>query len=311
MTLTTTQIIDKTNYFKITCAPFTNRGYDRIKRHWSYVNSGGTAALVHKASATSCIFMGAAIGGLLGAKAGEKIGTSLSENTKVITVSTGLGFTIGATIGAGGGVCIYISASEKSPYYNEWKDNKINKLLNDAVCSDNCNDVVLNNFICPLGLMVMDWPARTPSGHSYEKAEILKYKAGSTTISDPMRNRVFDVTELLDDFETCFIINKRVLYLLNAYDQQLSNESDIKKGITNLIIDFQEIARCAYEEAKAIIEERRVASRDTKRYREEIDEFFTTFGNSPYDDIDWSIPWKDKLNQRWRYFYPSAVILDQ
>lgn len=58
-----------------------------------------------------------------------------------------------------------------------------------------------------------------------------------------------------------------------------------------------------------MIEQRRVASRDTKLYMTELQEFFNAFGSSPYEELDWSTDWKAKLNERWQYFHPDAVIL--
>lgn len=311
MAVSATQAMTKAQYFKTSCSPYTKKGFDRFQRHWSYVNSGGTAPLLHKMSGATFMFMGAVKGGIYGAKVGCATGQAISMNAKAIQLSTGLGFTIGASIGAGGALYVYINVTERLPYHNEWKEKQIDKVLKNAVILDNSNDVVLKEFTCPLGLVVMDWPCRTPTGHSYEKMEILKYRAGTNTISDPMRNRVFDETELLEDYEAAFIINKRTVYLLKAYNEQLSNDIDVKKGISNLLTEFQELAAFAFEDAKGELEKRRIASGDVNRYMTELQGFFNTFGNTPSEDIDWLVNWKAKLDKRWQYFNPEAVILEQ
>jgi U-box domain-containing protein len=305
--MSTSQSAEINQYFRQACTVYVRGGSDRSKRHWLYLNSNDDYAAVHKTSAVIIVCAGAAKGAFQGAKVGNQIGTALKFPPPGVNITTGLGCGLG---GATGGIFawyVYMTSAEQLRPFNTWKTQRIEQTLDHAVTLKNSDDVVLKDFICPIAQCVMDDPARTPHGHSFDKKTLNSCQNADGLIEDPMKNASFHSDDVLEDFEAAFIINARTIILLREY---IKNEpiGEIKEGLMPLLEKADASLGKNFESAKNRIEERRKATGDITKYFEELREFFNVFKTVP-EDLDWSINWKSKLNERWKYFHPDAKIL--
>lgn len=222
-------------------------------------------------------------------------------------VGCGIGFIAGGAIGG----CIYMTFTEYSPSFQQWRKDCIEESIKLAITFSYCEDELLQHFTCPVSLCVMDVPTHTPSGTFYDMTFILNCPRDSNgNIKDPNRNGSFSEAEVMPDFERSFVIHKKIQTLLRADLAALATTEEVGTIVHQQLAEVEKAAENRYENGRALIENRRRTKVIThEEYKAEIAEFERLFGTDWENELNWSVDWLSILNERWVHFHPDAKIV--
>lgn len=274
---------------------YTGQGFKAINRHWVYQAQLGPD--IQKVVLTS-ISAGAAAGALAGKSAGETLietyfpDEDLKSNSLKMRAGRWIGIFLGAATGAVVTTYLYITIVENTDKFKAWREMKISQALKEFITLNYSDDVILEEHCCPISLVPMTIPARTPSGVYYDLEYILncpREVQNDNVIRDPMRNPSFREDAIVIDYERGILINKRIRHLLQSDMARLGEDSPLRDTLGEQITAIERIIRNHYDSAKEVIEEKRRANQlSAEEYLAELARFFASCGESVEQNLVWA-----------------------
>jgi hypothetical protein len=303
--------VDRTNHFRQVSAFYTNDGYDRIKRHWKYVNDKDTD--VSLTAPITFVVSGAITGAKIGHEIGERFGKTVVQESSERKFGGFIGGGLGFLLGAGMGGMTYIKLIEQSVNYKKFITIGVDNAIKESITYNYSGDSILENFCCPVSLCVMDFPAFTPSGVLYDYAFLINCpRETNGHIKDPNKNLSFHEDKILIHFELGFVIKKRIKFLMAQDIQSLINNPILKASLEKEYIKIERACTPLYEEGRSVIEERRRGKIiNNLEYQKEIREYENLFGTDETQELNWNLGWQATLSVRWKHFHPDAKVLNQ
>lgn len=307
--MTTEAALVRAKHYQQVSSLYTNNGWDRICRHYTYIKTPGLAAKNDPVTATAlisvCAFGGAKLGKYIGSEAEKAI-----YRCKQGFVGGMIGASVGFVAGGAVGGCAYMIFTDHNPSFQKWRKDGLTESVKLAITFSYCEDELLQHFTCPVSLCIMDVPTHTPSGIFYDMSFIMNCARESNgDIKDPNRNASFPESEAMPDFEKSFIIHKKIQSLLQSDLAALANTEEVGAIVHKQLAEVGRTVENRYENARQIIENRRRTKAISHgEYKMEIAEFEGLFGTDWEHDLDWNLDWLTILNQRWINFHPDAQI---
>lgn len=286
---------DRIQYYQKSIEPYTNRGTDRLKRHWQFLISDTNDIIYFRVSAITSVITGA----FAGAAAGFKI----TDGNKTAGVAGGLGGGVVASMA-------YMTITERTKQYTNWINVKMDYIIDSALCIKYSDDPILKNFICPIEQTVTLVPTRTPNGHLFDFNALMKGERDRDgNIKDPFRGPSFAPSSLMFDHETATLINKRFYHLIAADINAAGEDEVVKNALSRQLGGTRERIKICYRGCLDIINDR--LDNEKISFDESQDQrrlFAERFGKTPEHQLDWGQDWKWIVDTRWLADHPDSKI---
>lgn len=285
----------RAQHYKNLTSFYTGKGFKAIDRHWVYKDE--LSPNMQKFAITS-ISAGTMTGALAGKSVGEMVvetyfsDEDLKSDSVQMRAGRWIGTCLGAAVGAVGSMFLYITIIENTDGFKTWKEMKLDQALKEYITLNYSDDVVLQDHCCPLSLVPMTIPARTPSGTYYDLEFILncpREVQNDDMIRDPMRNPSFHENAIVIDYERGVVVNKRIRHLLQEDMAQLDADSPLRGILIEQITAINRIINNHHESAKEVIETKRRSNQlSTEEYLAELSRFFASCGESVEQNLVWA-----------------------
>lgn len=272
---------------------YTDNGFKAIDRHWVYKEELSPNM---KKTAIASITAGALSGLVAGGKVGEEMAEvyfydeDLKKDSLKKQLSRWIGAALGAATGAAISTVLYMVVVEKTDGFKVWREMKINQAFKEHIILHYSDDTVLQQHWCPISLVPMTIPAKTPSGVCYDLEWLLSCsREEGKKIRDPNRNPSFSEDEIVIDYERGVVINKRIRQLLQEDKDQLASDSPLREVLSEQITAINKIILKHYNSAKEAIERRRSSNQiPIEEYLAQLTNFFDRCGKSVEDNLVWA-----------------------
>jgi hypothetical protein len=303
---------ERVAYYKTQMHPLLDKGKPQFKRHWEFLKE---ADKVDKAFYSGLGVMNitvvSGIGYLIGHKVGGFIGGKVSDSPEGSNNGSSICGTIGGGVGAVLGVFFHMHQMEKeSPSFQQWHKEKKEDLIEFSTFLKYAEDLFLKEFVCQLTQNVMTGPARIPTGYlvDYDFVASMK-KDYQGQIECPFTKVKFSFNAVKKDLERALLINKRALKLIQEDIQAAQGDPSVLALLKNMeTFVGQSIEEC-YNNCLFDIETYRIAKiidfPESQRRRED---FVSVFGNTARHELDFSLKWKEILDERWKQMNPGDKV---
>lgn len=330
--MTTTSVVNPTEnryqqalsfYKQGDVAAALTRQFDFIRepdQSWILIRTIGSTVAI----ASYCTYKGAQYG----KEFADYFQLKNTERKVVIISGGGAGLATGIAIG----VTLNGVAIEHSKRLENWKNLKINKVVENLMRDEFQDDTVLAQFQCPISQGPMFVPTRTPAGQVFDYSSLLKACDENGYIKDIYNKRIatptarnpqnqtnisYSIDACVKDKEMIIVIYKRFRHLATKKAAEDGLSQSTKVSILNWRNDLGEFVRPIYQQVEQEIINKKNDAQSKQwiteaesdlaetRYNNEMNIFKNFFGVNPLANIDWNQQndWSELMNVRWMSKY--------
>lgn len=301
---------ERVAYYQTHLHPFLADNNEKLKQHMQFLKETTTS---NKAAAgvcgVMCVGIGTFGGSVVGAEVGGLIGRLIDEEDGEGSGKM-IGSVIGAVTGFVGGLWFFKKVSEKDPVFNKWRNDKQTQAINNNTSILYSADPLLKQFVCQITQNVVVAPAWTPTGYLVEHEMIMRMNRDPDgKIECPFTRKKFMPIEVKRDAERALVVNKKILVLIQQDIEAAKENPSQVLLLRKLEATTKEIVEVCYQNCVLEIEALRIGDTITaEECQRRRDSFFKVFGGNSRAELDWSLDWKEILDNRWKKNNPSCKM---